>query len=587
MSYEKTWIWYDPPKKIDSDELLKRTLERANDLNNSLEDFRSESWRYFALVDFKSYFPDKKGINKDSIEEENLLDKPYMALNVTGSCVETCASKIAKSKPRVTFQTDNADREKRELARKLDNWILKTFKKGKAWKHGSGAFKSCCVTGLGFLKVYIEKNRIKFRKIAVFDVFFDNAHEGYTEPKEMGEKKTMTLYDLIKMFPDKDKELKDHHGEQMDKSIVVYEIYRAYEVKRIFTENVMLLNEKWDKPLPYVLFKWEPAEAGVLSVGISKKIYYLQMAISYILGKTLASVKNFAVPRIFIPKGAQPTDSDISNVVGEIIEIDMEKGDKVQFSTPKAMDNQVIDIMNLLWQRAFEVIGISQMTAGGTVPRGLENASGTALRKYQEVESERFQLIRTSYEEGYISLAKKIIKMVPDSMLPKGISRSEVMEALYEITIWSSSILPDSPAGKLAMVSDIFNSGLAGRDQALSLLQSPDTNKFISSEVSRLKAVDISLDRALSKGEKPLYHKALGLDLYLDRARKLFAEMIVEGEVENEKKLNLLNSCIDELESKLQEQTKISDSLNRLTGGGQVQPTGQTEPLQSGAMVGT
>ena len=162
-------------------------------------------------------------------------------------------------------------------------------------------------------------------------------------------------------------------------------------------------------------------------------------------------------------------------------------------------------------------------------------------------------------------------------MLPDKMSRAEIMKAKDNMSIWTSSLLPDTPAGKLAMVGDLFNTGLVGGDEALDLLDSPDVKKYISSKTARMKAIDLLLDRALEANKKPPYFAPLGLDMYLDRARKLFAEIIVE-EGEESKKLPLLSSCIQELEAKVAKQTQISTALNQLAPGAQQQPQTNEPP---------
>ena len=587
---ELDFMWWSPPKKTSEEELRKVALKRAKKLYETMQDFRSDAFRYFAINDYKHYNPDKETMfEQDSEGEESLLSNPYLTLNVTASCVETASNKIAKIKPRVTFLTKNADRDKRELARKMDNWALKIFKKGKAWKQASKAFKSACVCGLGVVKLMkSQKRKLNFKKVPVFDFFCNNAHRGDTMPEEAGEVKSFTLHKILKMFPSKEKQIKEAHGEKATETIKVWELYYQYERHLIITENATLLDEPWDKPLPYQLFKWEEADQGVCGVGLSKKVYAIQNAITYILGKTFQSVRNFAIPRVFIQKGGEPTQKEITNLVAEIIEVNSPDGKLPQFSTPPAINNQVIDILLMLWQKAFEIVGISSLSAGGQIPRGLEKASGAALRSYQQVESERFQLIRSDYEEAFIAMAKKAIKLSDDNMLPKGIKRAEIMEAKDDMQIWTSSLLPETPAGRLAMVGDFFNTGLVTGNQALSLMESPDVQKFIGSETSRLKAIDLMLDRALDKGKKPVYYPELGLELYLDRSRKMFAELLIEDE--ESPKIPLLQSCIEELTAKVSEQTKIGDALNQLTnqpgqGGGQPPQPQQKEPSQVGQIT--
>ena len=566
---QESFLWFDPPKGVEAEEHRKVFLERAKGLYDNLEDFRADGFRYFLNVDYKFYDPDStNSFEKDSSDEELLLHNPYLTLNVTNSCIETAGNKIAKTKPKVTFLTKNADREQRELARKLDNWVLKSFKKGKLWDKCSQAFKSACVCGLGIIKIVFDEEAQKFcfYKVPIFSAFFDNAHKGKDTPTEIGEIKTFTLYDLIEMYPSKKKELMEGHGELLDKAIRVYEGFKEYKYHYIATESVDLLKEKWDKPIPYEFFRWEKSDQGVISVGISKKLYSIQSSITYILGKTFQSVRNFAVPRVFVPKGTSPTPTDFSNIVGEIIEVNPDStGKGVQFSTPQVISQQVISILLMLWEKAFEIIGISALSAGGQIPRGLDKASGQAIRNYQHVESERFQLIRADYEEQFIKIAKKMIKLTNDSFLPKGVKMADIKQAKENISIWTSSLLPETPSGKLAMVGDLLNSGILSRDQAMSLFESPDVNQFMSSEISRQKAIDLLLDRALDKGENPEYYSELGLELYLDRSRKLMAQLIIN--MEDDKKITIIKDFIGKLVEKVSKQTAIKDTINTMLEG--------------------
>lgn len=580
------FMWWDPPKTATDGEKRKVFMERCKDLFDNLENFRLDAFRYFLIVDYKEYSGKDKTLVKDENNHENFILNPYLTLNVTSSCIETANNKIAKIKPKVTFLTEDASRETREWAGKMDHWVLKKFKKGKVWKEASKAHKSACICGLGVLKLYPENDKKKyfrFKKISVFNFFCDNAFRGAGYPDEAGEKKSFNIHKLKTMFPSKAKEIEQNHGDNLKENVTVYECFYSKRYHMIATESVILLEEKWEKPLPYHLFKWEEAEQGSVSVGIAKKLYEIQLAITYILGKTFRSVKNFAVPRIFLPKGSQPNHKTISNLVAEIVEINAPNGQMPQFSTPKAIDGQVLDILNMLWMRAFEVIGISQLSAGGQIPRGLEKASGAALRSYQQVESERFQLAREDYEEAFVRLAKLLIKFTPDGKFPKGVSKKDMMDVSDDITIWASSILPDKPAGKLAMVGDLFNTGLVTGNQALSLMKSPDVSKFISSETARMNAIDLLLARSIKNNEKPQYHPELGLELFLDRARKLFAELIVdEG---NNVSINLLKNCIKELQDKVSEQTGIQNTLNQLSGPGGA-PQSNSQSTNIGQIAG-
>ena len=143
--------------------------------------------------------------------------------------------------------------------------------------------------------------------------------------------------------------------------------------------------------------------------------------------------------------------------------------------------------MELLWKRAFEVIGVSQLSSTGQVPTGLKQASGTALRHYTQIENERFQLVRSAYEDNFIRIARKVIDIAPTSLSPKGVTKGNIVESLDSVSIWASSLLPETPAGKLALVSDLLNSGMLTPNQTLSLLKAPTRTSFCPVRMRGLK----------------------------------------------------------------------------------------------------
>ena len=176
---ELNFQWDEPPKGASEEEIRTQALKRAKDLYENLADFRADAWRYFKTVEYKNYNPDsERGVEKDSMDEVIILENPHLTLNCTSSCVETVQNRIAKMKPKASFLSKDADREKREIARKLDHWILKIFKQGNVWKEGAQAFRSAAVCGLGIVKLYPSEKKKKAQKISVFDFFCSDAYKG-------------------------------------------------------------------------------------------------------------------------------------------------------------------------------------------------------------------------------------------------------------------------------------------------------------------------------------------------------------------------------------------------------------------------
>ena len=63
----ENFIWYNPHKDASEAEIRKKALDKAKELYDVSEDFRSEAFKYFLLVDFKSYNSESQGVGKRPI----------------------------------------------------------------------------------------------------------------------------------------------------------------------------------------------------------------------------------------------------------------------------------------------------------------------------------------------------------------------------------------------------------------------------------------------------------------------------------------------------------------------------------------
>ena len=90
------------------------------------------------------------------------------------------------------------------------------------------------------------------------------------------------------------------------------------------------------------------------------------------------------------------------------------------------------------------------------------------------------------------------------------------------------------------------------------LIDSPDTNKLLGSEAKRIQAVELEIERSIKTGKltDPLVVRVLGLELFLDKARKMFAHIVVE-EGSDSDKLIVLQNLIDELQQRLETQMQM------------------------------
>jgi len=196
---------------------------------------------------------------------------------------------------------------------------------------------------------------------------------------------------------------------------------------------------------------------------------------------------------------------------------------------------------------------MSDFISTGRLPPGFDQTSGVALRTMNDMESERYINIKTRYEEMFVNLAKLVCQMSTNSDLPENLKEINLKEELKNIQVYPTNILPETPSGMLATAFDMANSGLISTDEILSMIDSPDVKKLVSSKTARREAVDILIDRSLEKKEPIDIDAILGEEVFLDRLRNRYAILLKDNVDEKyEDELDLLSEAASKIVASLE-----------------------------------
>ena len=95
--------------------------------------------------------------------------------------------------------------------------------------------------------------------------------------------------------------------------------------------------------------------------------------------------------------------------------------------------------------------------------------------------------------------------------------------------------------------------------------------------------MELSIERALEKGQSPVYRSALGLELYLDKTRKILAEMVIEDDDKDGEKIALLEAFEAQLVEKAKQQAGMQADLAEASPQAQQQGN---EPLPARGLEG-
>lgn len=470
-----------------------------------------------------------QGLSAYDYSKMSKLPTNRLTLNVVKAVVETASAKIAKNKPRPLFLTERGNHSQQLKAKKLTQYIGGMFYELNIYDEAKQHFTESAVFGTGAMKVYQEHGDLKVEKVLIDEIIVDDYEALYGDPRSLYQCRSVAKEVLLEMCKnDEQREAVKRAGEsdasqqasrnERAEMVAVYEGWHlrsgpeAKDGRHVIAVDTMtLLDEEWDKDyFPFVFLPYARPLLGFYGQGLVPDIVGVQLEINRMLRNVAESTDLFAKPRVFMQKGSSIT-KPLDNRIGAQYEY---VGSAPTFITPGAMAPDVYRHLWELYNRAFEVTGVSQLSATGRKPAGLD--SGVALREYNDIESERFSIVAQAYENSFIELSKLIIAETRDLQKNNGSTKVKTKSGKFMQTIdWKDVDLDDdkfmmqafptnflsgTPAGKFEKVQEMVKAGFVDKAHAMSLLDFPDVEQFTSLETAAVEDVQYIIENILESG---------------------------------------------------------------------------------------
>ena len=492
--------------------------------------------------------------------------------NIFKNIVDTLVSKIAKNRVRVTFLPTNGSYEAREKSKNQTLALDALFDLIGYHEVKQATFRDALICGTGVTKVVkdLESGLIKAERVFPLELLVDELDGMYGNPTFCYHVKVLPKKTVAEMFnvPENDLDsaetwaidllaktysLRQINTLSMRNTVAVIEAYhRAVGNKKgrhvITTSNKVLLDEEYDHDfLPFSFEKFSDASLGFWGNGVWDEISSIQLEIDEIANRIKESINIGSSFKVAIEEGSEVKRQSLTNQIGQIITY---RGQPPLFIAPQTVSAEVYNYLSSLIERAYNVVGLSQLSAQSQKPAGLNAA--VALREYQDIESERFHILAKKRESLIVTDAKKILLLYAawnDSSkvkLPvtnrlgviKFLTAKDVAKDAEQFIIrpYPTSLLPQTPQGRLQTVMELFQSGLLTVEQFWEMLDVPDTERLMSRSASTVKLVNMQLEHMMRTKEysapDPLYsiNEALkaAMAFYLDAKYNQFEEERLE-----------------------------------------------------------
>ena len=545
-------------------------------------------------------------------------DRRRVTLNVIKSMCDTVTAKIGKQRPKATFLTSGGDWAQQRKAQLLDKFCQGQFYESKIYEEAPKVFLDSAVFGTGCMKIHQSGEKITTERVFPDEIIIDVNESRYGTPRSLFQKKLIAR-DVVKgMFPESKSlldETEHYEGDEdlkfrtkVEEHLEVIESWHlpsspdAKDGKHIIAcNNVTLLEEEWIYGyFPFVWIKWSDRLLGFWGKGLCEELIGIQLEINKLLSN-IQEQMHLAKPKLLVETGSKVSEGDLNNEIWGIIEY---TGSSPQFYVPKSVSGEVFSHLDRLFERAYEISGISQLAAQSKKPAGLE--SGVALREFQDIESERFVIVAQKYEQLFMDAAKQMIQLARDaaergfeySVVSHGDKSIEqidwkkinLSEDMYGLNVFPTSLLPTTPAARLQSVIDLSQSGLLQDPSTLvKLLEFPDIEAVTKLMTADSDIIDLIVERITMEGLYTPPEPYMNLRLCITRVQQAYIRAKINSVPE--KKLSLLRKFIQECENLLakmaaQATGMAAPPVEGTAPGMPTPPPGMGVPGEMGAPIG-
>lgn len=454
-------------------------------------------------------------------------DDTAMRLNVIAACVDALVSKISQSRPAPQFLTSGADYKLRRKTAKLNKFGKGMLHQSATYRIAPSVLRDGLVFGTGIEKLYSVGKRIVGERVFPWELIVDLQEAFYGNPRTWVQRKYVDRDVLLERFGGgpqskarrailnaKPSEFDDIGRDPTSDQLLVLEAWRLPTAEDtsdgrhvIAIDGYAFLDEEWSRPrAPFAVFKWDEPLAGWWGRGVADALTPIQYEINVLLRKIQRAFALLGVPRILLDASSGVPVAHMNNDIGAILQYRAGTTPPT-IVAPQTIHPEIFGHLTWLYQRAFEIVGVSQMSVAAAKPAGLD--SGEALREYGDQTSERFVAAMRRWEDFHMDVVRigldevreipGFVVDVPDRDQKIELAWKDVnlADSAYVLQCFPEALLPQQPAGRQQRIEELVASGFLTKEVAMELMTFPDMEEATASVTAPRTSIRQRIDRML------------------------------------------------------------------------------------------
>jgi hypothetical protein len=500
-----------------------------------------------------------------------------LQLNIIKSVVDAAVAQIATNRPRPMYLTEKGNYSQRTKAKRLGKFVMGQFYALDQYDISLDVFRDAAIFGTGPEKIYDVGGRICADKVFPNDLVVDDRESRDGQPRQMFQYAQVNRDVLAKssLVTTKDQRQavetaglireEQHYSESVSDPVSVIEAYHlpsapgADDGRRVIAiDNCTLDDIPWKRGFPYAVFRWSKAPLGFYGIGIAEELTPIQVEINWLLAK-IQMIANAAGNSVWIRKG-----ENIGRISNKINSLNTYTNSPPVALNLAVIPPELLQQVQYLERKAYEIIGISQLSAASLKPAGLN--SGEALKTYNDIGSQRFQHVGQRWEHFHVRQVSELILDCARDIEERGDGDIEVMAQgdkdvesikFSEVSIekdkyitksWPVSLFPDTPAGKLDTIEKLAQVSPDVQRYLIPLLDFPDFDSVRSRINAPYELVEKQIEAMLEHGRP---QTPLVAYMNIEEARRQGTLAILDAERDGapEERIELLRQWVNQIDN--------------------------------------
>lgn len=540
-------------------------------------DYAERDQRHLSMYRGRSVGGSLAGINAMVLPSPSSMRGPKMAFALTRSVCNTVVSGIAKNRPKVSCATDGASREMRQKARDVEQYIGGAFEQTQTYRVTPRAFLDSLWHGTGVVYAWHDGKDLVTERVFPPEFVVDR-HEGQNWAPRNGYRLIPVDRDFLASQKWERASREDIENQNMHWGEDQYVWWRDERMNR----GVVYITVGWHLPdaeggngrmvvsygdltldvkewkldrLPFGLCRWTWSPNEFRGVGLAEEGAPLQAEANRLGRAAQAAMFLLSHPYIVAEKSSGLVKGHLAGIPGAVLQHNAGTRPP-NVMAPSVVHPEVFSHMDRIIKLYYELGGVSQMSANATLPARME--SGRAQLVLRDTQSQRFAMAEREFEnlhldiaDLHISAGKEINYEVKVFDAGNGFQRMKWSDIdmdrdAFVLRRWPTSLMADSPAGRLDNVERLMKMGLAQDPLTqLELLDSPDLQKYTNRVLGSRRYIEKLIEGILYEGKPSIMpDPALPPEEALTIATDMYLEGLSSGEASRDGLTKLANWII-------------------------------------------